>query len=127
MPDAGAAAPPSRVAESEADFTSFHTSNFPALLKTLGTTLVVSTYQAGKLILVRDDRGTLNTHFRQFASPMGVAFDPATRAIAVGTRHQLWIFRDHPRVTDKLDPPGRHDAVFLPRTIHFSGWALCGF
>ena len=121
MSDAEATAPPSTVAEAEPDFTSFHTSNFPALLKALGTSLVVSTYQAGKLIFVRDDQGQLNTHFRQFASPMGVAFDPETRAMAIGTRHQVWTFRDHPRVTDKLDPPGKHDAVFLPRSIHFSG------
>jgi uncharacterized protein (TIGR03032 family) len=121
MPDAEATAPPSTAAEVEPDFTSFHTSNFPALLEALGTSLVVSTYQAGKLILIRNDEGRLNTHFRQFASPMGVAFEPERRAIAVGTRHQVWTFRDHPRVADKLDPPGKHDAVFLPRSTHFSG------
>lgn len=121
MPDEEAAHPPPMVDETEPDFTSVHTANFPALLKALGTSLVVSTYQAGKLILVRAGEGDLNTHFRQFASPMGVAFHPATRALAVGTRDQVWTFRDHPRVTDRLDPPGKHDAVFLPRGIHFSG------
>lgn len=103
------------------DFTSVHTANFPALLKELGVSLLVSTYQAGKLIIVREDGGQLNTHFREFSSPMGVAYDPVRRALAVGTRNQVWTFRDHPRVSDKLDPPSRHDAVFLPRSIHFSG------
>lgn len=121
MTESEASATPSPVAETEPDFTSFHTGSFPALLKALGTSLVVSTYQAGKLIFLRNDEGRLNTHFRQFASPMGVAFDPAKRAMAVGTRHQVWTFRDHPRVTDRLDPPGKHDAVFLPRGLHFSG------
>lgn len=121
MPESEASTPPSQVAETEPDFTSLHTGSFPALLKALGTSLVVSTYQAGKLIFLRNDEGRLNTHFRQFASPMGVAFDPAKRAMAVGTRHQVWTFRDHPRVTDRLDPPGKHDAVFLPRGLHFSG------
>jgi uncharacterized protein (TIGR03032 family) len=113
--------PPSAPGEAEPDFTSFHTSNFPELLQHLGISLVVSTYQAGKLILVRNDGGQLNTHFRQFAAPMGVAFNPSSRALAVGTRCQVWTFRDHPRVADKLKPPGKHDAVFLPRGIHFSG------
>lgn len=121
MSDAPGLPPPESSAEAEPDFTSFHTSNFPALLSSLGISLAVSTYQAGKLILVRSDAGELNTHFRQFDSPMGVAFDPASGALAVGTRHQVWTFRNHPRVTDKLDPPGKHDAVFLPREIHFSG------
>jgi len=121
MLDTQTAPSPPTVADEQADFASFHTSNFPALLETLKTTLVVSTYQAGKLIFLRNDCGRLNTHFRHFDSPMGVAYDPATRALAVGTRHQIWTFRDHPRVADKLDLPGRHDAVFLPRSVHFSG------
>ena len=107
--------------QSVPDFTSVHTENFPALLEQLGVSLLVSTYQAGKLIVVRADGGRLNTHFREFASPMGIAFDPHCRALAVGTRHQVWTFRDHPRVSEKLDPSNRHDAAFLPRGIHFSG------
>src|SRR5262245_26005873 len=31
-----------------------HTANFPALLRQLGASLLVTTYQAGKLVLVRD-------------------------------------------------------------------------
>ncbi|MBO0699436.1 MAG: TIGR03032 family protein, partial [Zavarzinella sp.] len=105
----------------EQGFTSVHTRNFPALLQRLNLSLAVSTYQAGKLILVRADGDELNTHFRQFASPMGVALDAQTRALAVGTRHQIWTFRDHPAVAQTLDPPGENDAVFLPRHTHFSG------
>lgn len=121
MSDPQTVSPAPSAGEAEPDFTSFHTSNFPALLEALGTSLAVSTYQAGKLVLLRNDEGQLNTHFCAFASPMGVAYEQQTRAVAVGTRHQVWTFRDHPRVTDKLDPPGKHDAVFLPRDIHFSG------
>jgi hypothetical protein len=43
---------------------SIHTSNLPALFEQLRISLVVSTYQAGKVILVRNDGGALNTHFR---------------------------------------------------------------
>ena len=31
-----------------------HTPNFPALLRDLGASLLVTTYQAGKLVMVRD-------------------------------------------------------------------------
>jgi|GEM_PF-6795850 len=34
-----------------------HTTNFPALLRQLGASLLVTTYQAGKLVLVRDEGG----------------------------------------------------------------------
>ena len=69
---------------------SVHTTNFPELLNQLGATLVISTYQAGHLILVRHDQGQLNTHFRMFSKPMGVAADRSR--IAVGTAREVWFF-----------------------------------
>jgi hypothetical protein len=41
-----------------------HTPNLPALLRRLGASLLVTTYQAGKLVLVRDDGDHLHAHFR---------------------------------------------------------------
>jgi hypothetical protein len=32
-----------------------HTPNFPALLRQLGASLLVTTYQAGRLVMVRDE------------------------------------------------------------------------
>ncbi|MGH8610316.1 MAG: TIGR03032 family protein, partial [Gammaproteobacteria bacterium] len=45
---------------------SVHTSNLPEMFNQSQISLVVSTYQAGKVILVRADGATLNTHFRSF-------------------------------------------------------------
>ena len=96
-----------------------HTPNFPALLRRIGASLLVTTYQAGKLVLVRDEGDNLNTHFRGFQAPMGMAL--AGDRLAVGTMIQVWEFVDVPAVTAKLDPPGRHDACFLPRSCHVTG------
>src|SRR5260221_10781089 len=90
-----------------------HTPNFPSLLRQLGASLLVTTYQAGKLVMVRDEGDRLNTHFRSFQSPMGLALDG--NRLAVGTAIQVWEFADVPAVAPKLDPRGRHDACFLPR------------
>jgi len=54
---------------------SVHTSNFPELLRQLGASLLVTTYQAGKLVVLREDGGVLNTHFRNLNKPMGLARD----------------------------------------------------
>ena len=43
----------------------------------------MTTYQAGKLVMVRDEGDHLNTHFRGFQAPMGLAFDGSR--LAVGT------------------------------------------
>jgi uncharacterized protein (TIGR03032 family) len=104
-----------------APFTSSHTSNFPALLREHGISLLVSTYQAGKLIVVRAEGDRLNTHFRHFRSPMGVAFDPATERLAIGARNEVWEFRNQSEVAPKIEPRGTHDAAFLPRRCHYSG------
>jgi uncharacterized protein (TIGR03032 family) len=105
--------------EDPAPLRAVHTPNFPALLRQLGASLLVTTYQAGMLVLVRDEGDHLNTHFRGFQAPMGMAY--SGDRLAVGTKIQVWEFVDVPAVTAKLEPPGRHDACFLPRSSHVTG------
>src|ERR1044072_9220213 len=95
-----------------------HTPNFPALLRQLGASLLVTTYQAGKLVMVRDEGDHLNTHFRTFQAPMGLALADGGARLTIGTTTQVWEYRDVPRVARRLGPDGRHDACFLPRRSH---------
>src|SRR5262245_58659565 len=98
---------------------SVHTSNLPALFEQLGISLVVSTYQAGKAIVVRNDNGALNTHFRTFAKPMGIAAD--NNRLTIGGANTVWEYRNMPAVAQKLEPAEKHDACYLPRRIHVTG------
>ena len=98
---------------------SVHTSNLPALFDQLGISLVVSTYQAGKVIVVRNDNGALNTHFRPFTKPMGVTADH--NRLTIGGANTVWDYRNMPAVAQKLEPVGKHDACYLPRRIHVTG------
>jgi hypothetical protein len=84
-----------------------HTPNFPARLRQLGASLLVTTYQADKLVMVRDEGDHLNTRFRAFQAPMGMAL--SGDRLVIGTHIQVWEFVEVPAVTSKLDPPGRHD------------------
>ncbi|ELR98553.1 TIGR03032 family protein [Gloeocapsa sp. PCC 73106] len=101
------------------DLQSVHTNTFPQLLRQLGISLIVSTYQAGKLIVIRDDAGVINTHFRSFPKPMGIAVKEGK--IALGTGYQIWDLRNVPAVAPRIHPPGKHDACYLPRRIHLTG------
>ena len=105
--------------ENQVPLRAVHTTNFPALLRQLGASLLVTTYQAGKLVLVREEEDHLNTHFRTFQAPMGMAL--SGDRLAVGTKMEVWEYGDCTAVTAKLDPPGRHDACFLPRLSHVTG------
>jgi uncharacterized protein (TIGR03032 family) len=98
---------------------SVHTSNFPEILKQLEISLVVSTYQAGKCIILRADGDSINTHFKIFEKPMGMASD--REKLAIGTAFQLWELRNVPAVAQKLEPPGKHDACYLPRKVRITG------
>ena len=98
---------------------SVHTSNFPQILKQLKISLVVSTYQAGKVIVLREDGEHINTHFRIFNKPMGIAAN--RERIAIGCASQIWELHNIPAVAPKVEPQGRHDACYIPRNVHVTG------
>lgn len=45
----------------------------------LGISVALTTYQASKLVLLRAEEGTINTHFRSFPKPMRLAVSRAAR------------------------------------------------
>ena len=62
---------------------------------------------------------TLNTHFRLFDRPMGVC--EKNGRLSIGGTNTVWEYRNVPGVARKLDPPEKHDACYVPRSIHFTG------
>ncbi len=106
---------------------SIHTSNIPEILDHFGISVMVTTYQAGRLVILRSQNGVLNTHFRSFDKPMGLAIDG--NRLAVGASTSIWEFHNLPAVCPKVDAKSnldssvnqRHDACFLPRTTHWTG------
>ena len=102
---------------------SIHTTNFPAILKELNASLVVSTYQAGKVVLVKadlsDETPRLNTHFCFFKKPMGIAANYAR--MAVGCAAEVWHLHNMPAVAQKTEPIGSFDACYVPLRSHITG------
>lgn len=107
------------IASSNEPMRSVHTSNFPTLLNQLGISLVISTYQAGKVIILRADDEHINTHFRMFQKPMGIAANK--NKIAIGCSNQIWELTNVPAVASRIEPQGKHDACYLPRKAHVTG------
>ncbi len=105
--------------DSPEDFRSVFTANLPELFTALRSSLLVSTYQSGRLIAVRAGNGELNTHFRAFPSPMGIAV--GKKSLALGTLRHVWSYYNQPEVGRRLSPPDRHDACFLPRQAMVTG------
>ncbi len=112
-PDAPVPAPTS------VEFHYTQSDSFVALLKQLGMSLLVTTYQANKLLVVREAQGGLSTLVRTFDQPMGLAVDG--RRLALGTRNQIWLLRNAPDIAPRIEPVGLHDGCFLPRSCHVTG------
>jgi uncharacterized protein (TIGR03032 family) len=96
-----------------------HSRNFPAVLEHLGVSLLVSTYQAGKLFVVGARQGELALSFHNFEQAMGVAVGRVR--VAVGTRNQVWFLRSTPDIAPRLQPAGRYDGCLLARSAQFTG------
>src|SRR5712692_7500369 len=122
MPNFMGTMPPSAAPQAAASAVEFHytqTDSFVALLHQLGASLLVSTYQANKLLVVRAARGGLSTLVRTFDRPMGLAAEG--RRLAVGTRTEVWLLRNAPDIAPRIEPAGHHDACYLPRSCHVTG------
>lgn len=97
-----------------------YSTNLPAVLDRLGASLVVSTYQAGKVFTVGAHDGRLQIRFHNFEQAMGIARTPT--GLAIGTKRQVWTLPAAPAdLAARVKPERTHDVAFLARQAHFTG------
>jgi hypothetical protein len=89
-------------------FTYQASENFVGVLNEIRASLLVSTYQAGRLVSVGVSRGTLNVTLHTYERAMGVAVAPDR--IAVGAGPQIWFLQTMPQIAQQLAPPGKFDS-----------------
>src|SRR5215218_10322258 len=113
------------LAPAPVEFRYIQTEAFPAVLRQLGASLVITTYQANKLLVARASTAPGTTTagvsmlVRTFERPMGLAVND--RRLALGCRNQVWEFRDAPDIAPRIEPAGAHDACYVPRSSHVTG------
>src|SRR5262245_60974988 len=117
--DASAAPPELKDTPPTREIRHEYTHSLPHLLSELGVSLLVSTYQAGKVAAVGVAEGELVLSYHNFERAMGLAVKPD--AIAVAARAQVWLLRSAPDLARRVEPLGRHDACYLTRSSHFTG------
>src|SRR4029078_1816692 len=100
-----------RVRRPPVEFHYTQSDSFVDLLNELGATLLVSTYQANKLLAVRASGEGLSTLVRTFDRPMGLPAD--SRRLALGTRSAVWQFRNAPDIAPRVEPAGRGAAIHV--------------
>ena len=102
-------------------FTCTYTPNIPELLNQLGITLVLSTYQAGKVIFVNASNSeTLTQLPRNFDKAMGIAVDGDKLAIA--SKSEISVFRcDRSLAKDYPDQPNTYETIYAPKATYYTG------
>jgi uncharacterized protein (TIGR03032 family) len=95
------------------------TNNFAAILSQLGISLLVSTYQAGKLVVLGTHAGRLSLGFHNFQRAMGVAVDGDR--MAVGTTEEVWTLLSAKQIAPHLESGVAYDECFLTRSCSFTG------
>jgi uncharacterized protein (TIGR03032 family) len=110
-------APPERRIDHE------YSRSLPGILTRCRISVLVTTYQAGKLVVVaaRPDGQGLTLSYRNYASPMGVAVRAQGDLAALATETQIWQLRNVPALAGRLEPAGEFDACYLPRRAEFTG------
>jgi uncharacterized protein (TIGR03032 family) len=93
--------------------------SLPPLLSQLGVSLLVSTYQAGKVVAVGVASGELALSYHNFERAMGLAVKPD--GVAVAARAQVWFLQGAHDLAARVEPARQHDACFLTRSSHFTG------
>jgi uncharacterized protein (TIGR03032 family) len=96
-----------------------HSANLAELLGSAGVTLLISTYQAGKLFVAGTFDGQMAFSLHSFDRAMGLAVAPDR--IAVGARQEIWVLRAAAGLGPNIEPPGKYDSCFLTRTAHVTG------
>jgi uncharacterized protein (TIGR03032 family) len=97
------------------------TGTFPQWLSQAGGSVVLTTYQAGKVVMLGWDSQQVTMLSRDFDKPMGLAVDGPRFALA--TRHQLIALANAPLLAYEFleGQPGRYDALYLPRVGYLTG------
>jgi len=102
-------------------FTCTYSPNIPELLWQLNCTLAISTYQAGKVVLIspRNEEELVQLP-RNFPKPMGLAVDGNRMAIA--TLNEVVVLANEPSLARGYpDQPNTYDSLYLPRAVYYSG------
>lgn len=100
-----------------------HSRDFPGILAQLGVSLLISTYQAGKVIVLGAVDDKLALSFHNLEQPMGMAVTP--RTLAIGTRRLVWFLNASADLAPRLEPAGRYQGVYLTRNAFFTGSIHC--
>ena len=96
-----------------------HSGNLASVLEQLKISVILSTYQAGKLVVVGSHQGRTTFAFHSFDQVMGLA--SGRGQIAIGTRRQIHFLKAAHEAAPALPPAGTYDGCYVARNSFVTG------
>jgi len=84
-----------------------------------GATVVISTYQAGKIVLIDHDGRQISVNMRDAHAPMGLAIEGSRMAVAL--RESVVVLEDSPALATDLHPREFFEHLYAPSVTHATG------
>ena len=102
-------------------FSCSYSPQVPELLKQLGCTIVITTYQAGKVIFISaKDEHNLVQLPRTFVKAMGIGIHGPKMVLA--TKDEAIVLANSPNLAEYYPRnPNTYDALFMPRATYYTG------
>lgn len=105
-----------------APFSARYSTQVPELLNKLNCSIALSTYQAGKVVLIspRPDNEKLITLPRSFRKPMGMAVKD--NKMVISTKDEVLVFQNSRELAAFYpNKQNTYDSLWLPRTTYYTG------
>lgn len=101
----------------------YYSQSFPRILKQLSATLLYSTYQAGKVVMISSPEGKSITKYgKNFKRPMGIAVSEDGKTIAIASKSEVGIFTASDVLSVSYpERPQHYSHLYIPQAKYHTG------
>ncbi len=101
----------------------FYSKSFPKILHKLKSTLIYSTYQAGKVIMISSANGdTITKYAKNFKRPMGIAVSEDSKQLAIASKSEIGIFSSNPVLAASYpEQKEKYSHLYIPQSKFNTG------
>ncbi len=103
--------------EQKIDFT--YSQNIVDFFQQTNTTILLSTYQTNKIMIIGQENGQFDIRYKYFPRPMGMC--KKDEKLYAGLGHGIYQFSNYASVASTYEGGNRYDACYIPQNIHFTG------